>query len=176
MEMDCCSTESTDEASANMTEALSVDPVNAPETHDDPQHKCQTCGSASRPVTRKTTLLMVKPEHFDRVAASEYRFCPDRECRVVYFSEDGSAPFMTGDLRLRVGLKERSDPILLCYCFGLEEKDARDEIERSGASTMPQRITALINQKMCACPSRNPSGACCLGEVNKTIKMLTAAA
>lgn len=79
---------------------------------------------------------------------------------------------MTDDLRVRVGLKERVDPIPLCYCFGFEESDAREEISRTGTSTISQRIAALIKQKMCACPARNPSGACCLGEVNKAVKRL----
>lgn len=80
--------------------------------------------------------------------------------------------FRTEDLRVRVGLKERVDPIPLCYCFGFDERDAREEIAVTGASTIPKRIAALIEQKMCACPTRNPSGACCLGEVNEAIKRL----
>jgi hypothetical protein len=31
--------------------------------------------------------------------------------------------FRTEALRVRVGLKERADPIPLCYCFGFDEKD-----------------------------------------------------
>lgn len=169
--MDCC-VETPKETSA-IAEALSSDPVNAPEALDDPRHKCVSCSGASRAVTRKTMLLMLKPEQFDRIDDSEYRFCSDRDCRVVYFPENGGTTFTTSDLRIRVGLKERTDPIPLCYCFGFDEKDAREQIARTGSSTIPQRIATLIKQKMCACPERNPSGACCLGEVNQTIKRLT---
>ncbi len=43
----------------------------------------------------------------------------------------------------------------------------------------PQRAVARKEKKrwkkkLCACPERNPSGAYCLGEVNKTVKRLLA--
>jgi hypothetical protein len=79
---------------------------------------------------------------------------------------------MTNDLRVRVCLKERIAPVPLCCCFGFDESDAREEIERTGQSTIPHRIAALVKQGMCACPAGNPSGACCLGEVNRAIKRL----
>jgi hypothetical protein len=116
---------------------------------------------------------MLKPEMIDRAGEADYRFCPDPNCRVVYFNLNDEVTFVTSDLRVRVGLKERADPIPLCYCFGFTEADAREEILATGTSSIPQRISELIKQKMCACPALNPSGACCLGEVNRNIKRLT---
>jgi hypothetical protein len=115
-------------------------------------------------------LLMLKPERFDQVGESQYRFCASPDCPVVYFSRERS--FTTGDLRTRVGLKEKDGPIPLCYCFGFYEQDAREEIEAKGNTTIPQRISALIKERMCACEERNPSGACCLGEVTKAVNRL----
>jgi len=74
---------------------------------------------------------------------------------------------------VRVGLKEREDPIPLCYCFGFDEADMREEIARMGASAIPQKISAMVKQGLSACEARNPSGACCLGEVTKTVTRLT---
>ena len=170
---DCCLTKTpVVNTTGNMEEALTIDPENAPAPQDDPRRGCLSCGGASRPVTRKTVLLMLKPEHLDRVTEAEYRFCSGPDCRVVYFTENSDRIFMTGDLRVRVGLKEKEGEIPLCYCFGFDEADAREEIMSTGHTSIPQRIAALIKQKMCACPARNPSGACCLGEVNKAIKRL----
>jgi hypothetical protein len=115
-------------------------------------------------------LLMLKPELFDQVGESQYRFCSSPDCPVVYFSRERS--FTTGDLRVRVGLKETDGPIPLCYCFGFSEQSAREEIAAKGHTTIPQRIRALIKERMCACEERNPSGACCLGEVAKAVKRL----
>lgn len=172
--MDCCSHDAPPpEASVDVAEAMAADPQNAPAPKDDPRRVCSNCEGASRPVTRKTMLLMLKPGLFDRVsAAADYRFCSDPKCRVAYFTEGAGQSFTTNDLRLRVGLKERADPIPLCYCFGFDEADAREEITRTGQTSIPQRIAALIKEGMCECPAKNPSGACCLGEVTKAVKRL----
>lgn len=168
--MNCCQTD------APAAEAAPFDEEKASASQDDAGRGCVKCGSASRLVTRKTMLLMLRAERFDTAADGEYRFCADPECRVVYFTEGEGASFTTDDLRVRVGLKEKADPIPLCYCFGFDEADARGEISSTGRSTIPQRISALIRQGMCACAERNPSGACCLGEVNRAIKRLLAEA
>jgi len=115
-------------------------------------------------------LLMLKPEIFDQVGDSQYRFCASSDCSVVYFSRERS--FTTGDLRVRVGLKEKDGPVPLCYCFGFSEQAVKEEIAANGHSLIPQRITALIKERMCACEERNPSGACCLGEVMQAVKRL----
>jgi hypothetical protein len=133
-------------------------------------HDCPSCQGLGRLVTMRTVLLMLKPELFDQVGESQYRFCNFPACPVVYFSREQS--FTTGDLRRRVGLKEKDGPIPLCYCFGFYEQAMREEIIAKGATTIPDRITALIKERMCACEERNPSGACCLGEVTKAAKRL----
>lgn len=170
--MDCCSTDIQELTAQDVAEALAIDPVNAPAPQDDPHLACGRCKGASHHVTRKTVLLMLKSELLNRADQNDYRFCSDPNCSVVYFTENGNPAFMTNDLRVRVGLKEKADPIPLCYCFDFEELDAREEIRQTGTSIIPQRIAALIRQKMCACPAKNPSGACCLGEVNKAIRRL----
>lgn len=134
---------------------------------------CARCGGTGRPVTRQTVLLMLRPELLDSAGEGNYRFCAAPGCRVVYFSEEGQT-FTTADLRVRVGVKEREDPIPLCCCFGFDESHVREEIEREGRTTIPERVSALVRQRLCACEARNPSGACCLGEVNKAAGRLIA--
>jgi hypothetical protein len=170
--MDCCSTKTPTETIINVEEVLTADPENAPSAKDDPNRSCLTCGRGSRPVTRKTMLLMLKPELFDRISEGQYRFCSDPDCSSVYFTETSGTTFAKDDLRVRVGVKEKSDPIPLCYCFGFFETDLREEIAKTGRITIPQRIIELLKAGMCACPSRNPSGACCLGEVTITAREL----
>jgi Zinc binding domain len=136
----------------------------------DPRRGCLSCDGQSRPVSLRTMLLMLKPELFDQVEESQYRFCASPHCPAVYFSKERF--FSTSDLRVRVGLKEKDGPIPLCYCFGFSEQSVREEIGAKGHTTIPQRITGLIKERMCACEERNPSGACCLGEVAKAVKRL----
>ena len=131
---------------------------------------CLSCQGPSQPVTLRTLLLMLRPEFFDQVGESQYRFCSSPDCPVVYFSRERC--FTTGDLRIRVGLKEKDGLIPLCYCFGFNEQDLQAEIKTEGYTTIPQRILDLTKERMCACEERNPSGGCCLGEVAKAVKRL----
>ena len=90
----------------------------------------------------------------------------------MYFEDQGTRCFTVDDLRTRVGLKATEDPIALCYCFGFDESHMREEISQTGETTIPATISRLIREGLCACDARNPSGMCCLGEVNKTAKVL----
>ena len=170
--MHCCSGDEQSQEPINAGEMLQADPINAPAPQDDPKRGCVKCKSASHPVMVKTLFLMLKPELFHRVGENQHRFCTDPDCRIVYFAETNGNIFTTDDLRVRVGLKEKQDPIPLCYCFGFYESDIRQEIARDGCTSIPQRIGALLRQGLCACPAKNPSGACCLGEVMKQVKKL----
>lgn len=65
-----------------------------------------------------------------------------------------------------------SDRIPLCYCFGFDESHLRDEISQTGTTTIPERISRLIREGLCACDIRNPSGKCCLGDVMRAATKL----
>ena len=64
------------------------------------------------------------------------------------------------------------DRVRLCYCFGYDESHIRDELARSGRTTIPEKISKLIREGLCACDTLNPSGRCCLGEVNAAVERL----
>ena len=115
---------------------------------------------------------MVKPHLLEQAMSGTYSFCASRRCPVVYFEERGSHRFTANDMRVRVGVKESLDPIPLCYCFGFDEKHISDEIERTGNTSIPDKVSGLIREGLCACEARNPAGVCCLGEVNKAAKRL----
>ena len=133
---------------------------------------CHTCGNQGAPVSRKTVLLMLKPDLLKHAATGVFRFCGARDCPTVYFEERGTQVFTTDDLRVIVGAKAKTDPVPLCYCFGFDESHLREEISQTGSTTIPGRISSLICEGLCACETRNPSGSCCLGEVNRTAKKL----
>ena len=133
---------------------------------------CLKCSHNSKAVSRRTVLFMVKPEFLEEALKGTYRFCQARECAIVYFQEQGTRVFTVDDLRTTVGVKASTDPIPLCYCFGFDESHLREEIAQIGTTTIPERISYLIREGLCACDVRNPSGNCCLGEVNRTAKRL----
>ena len=133
---------------------------------------CTKCSHHSQAVSRRTVLFMVRPQFLEVALNGTFRFCPDRECAIVYFDEQGSRVFTVEDLRTTVGVKASTGPIPLCYCFGFDESHLREEIAETATATIPERISHLIREGLCACDVRNPSGKCCLGEVIRTAKRL----
>src|SRR5712692_3812727 len=111
--MNCC----TQNADPGDTSAVAVDSVTIDREGSEIQ-RCRNCKGESRPVSRKTVLLMVKPHLLEQAMSGTYSFCASRRCPVVYFEEQGSHSFTIDDLRVRVGVKESADPIPSCYCFG----------------------------------------------------------
>jgi hypothetical protein len=134
---------------------------------------CSMCEKEGRPVELQTVVHQVKHEHFDCVNGESYRFCADRSCRVVYYGDEGTR-FTVDDVRELVTTKTQGDARPICCCFGFSEGDARKEIEHTGQSTIPATVSGLIKAGMCACEVRNPAGSCCLGDVNRIIKRLSA--
>ena len=130
------------------------------------------CGGRSKPVSRRTVLSMIRSELLESALHGTYRFCQAGDCQVVYFEEQGTRVFTVDDLRITVGVKATTDPIPLCYCFGFNEGQLREGISQTGSTTVPERISRLVREGLCACDVRNPSGKCCLGEVITTAKRL----
>ncbi|HEY2971115.1 MAG TPA: hypothetical protein VGJ48_01260 [Pyrinomonadaceae bacterium] len=135
--------------------------------------RCSTCEKEGRPVERQTVFHHVKHEQLDRVNGEAYRFCAEPTCPIVYYGDEGTR-FTVDDVRELVTTKTQGDARPICYCFGFSEGDARKEIERTGQSKIPERVSGLIKAGMCACEVRNPAGVCCLGEVNQTVKRFSA--
>lgn len=132
---------------------------------------CAECGTKGRSVDRRTVLHHVRSELLSQVSEEEYRFCAAPACAVVYYGSRG-AVFTVNDVRELVTAKASADVRPLCYCFGFTEGEMHHEVTQTGATTVPAQISEFIKAKLCACEIRNPSGACCLGEVNKTAQRL----
>ena len=73
---------------------------------------------------------------------------------------------------MRVGIKETTEPMPLCYCFEYSREDIRRDIDVSGSTLILERIKAEVQEGFCACEVKNPSGACCLGDITRTIQEL----
>lgn len=169
--MKCCTTDPDGQSSICVTETVSA-PAFQPALKKEVARKCPKCGQTGRSVAHQTLRHLLKPELIDHIGEQNYRFCSNPDCRVVYFAESADSIFTMDDLRVRVGLKERTDPIPICYCFGHTVASARDELARTGRSTVVATITAEIKAGRCACEITNPSGSCCLGDVSKVVKEL----
>jgi hypothetical protein len=131
---------------------------------------CPVNGARSKQVDMLTVRSLVRRLPLS-MPATRYYFCEARDCDVVYFALNPQAPiFRRADLLVRVGAKEESDPMPVCYCFGFTRRDIENEITATGRSTVGERISAEVKQGNCACEVKNPSGKCCLGNVTRIVR------
>lgn len=133
--------------------------------------RCPQSGSAGRVVERQTIKALLTEQALARLEPSEYRFCPDARCDIVYFSGTGTH-FGTADLRVPVWQKLPAGHGLVCYCFGESDASIGAEIELTGRSLAVERIRDHIAAGRCACEVRNPRGTCCLGDVIAAVKRI----
>src|SRR5579875_3842424 len=136
---------------------------------------CPACSTKGRKVAPLTVRALVKPERASKVRDEQYRFCESPTCDVVYFSEQHPEQrFYRADIRVRVGQKETTPPIQVCYCFDWTTDDIERELRLTGDTTIPERIKRMVQQGYCHCETMNPQGSCCLGNVNKAVKEVRA--
>jgi len=135
---------------------------------------CPMNGQTTRPVSRKTLESLLKPEVKERLKPQPYYFCDAPDCDAVYISALGDHLITKDQLTVRVGIKETEDPVPLCYCFGYDRRNVREDIKAKGSTEIPKVITQRVKAGECRCEETNPSGGCCLGNVAKAIKQAEA--
>ncbi len=129
----------------------------------------QKIGKAIDTLTLKALLALP----LTQVTHDDYRFCPDPNCPTVYYSPDGTQLLTETNLREKVYQKHPDDDEnLVCYCFQHTVGSIRNEITRTGTSSVVEQITAGIQAGQCACDIRNPQGDCCLGNVHQLVKQI----
>lgn len=136
---------------------------------------CPACGTVGKPVKPVTLLSLLQPHLQAQVGDEVYRFCASPDCALVYYSADGAQSFTRADLMVRVGVKERTAPRPLCYCFNHSSESIQEEWVRTGKITALDSIKAEVKAGTCHCEITNPGGGCCLGDITKAVKALTAA-
>lgn len=121
------------------------------------KHACPVSGGECGQVSPTTVKLHIKSPWAWSAKVQGYYFCSDPDCEVVYFGEDNSI-ITKSELRTEVGVKEKSDEALVCYCYGITKGVAKSDPH------LRDFVVEETRQKHCACESRNPSGKCCLAD------------
>ncbi len=134
---------------------------------------CPTCKTKGAPVDTATVKCLLSVS-LSQVHETQYYFCRDADCPVVYFAADGTHTFSTHQVREQVYQKDpTSDDVFVCYCFRYTLGDIRRAVEAGSADNVISTITAGIRKGQCACDWRNPQGDCCLGNVRALVKNLS---
>ncbi len=132
---------------------------------------CKECGNSGKQVLEITLRSMVKEPALVHIENPDaFYFCETPTCGVVYFNNEQQVYLHKENVKVRVGIKETENPVPVCYCFGWTQERIFEQIKQLGYSTALQEISAKIKADECTCDIKNPSGRCCLGEVNKAVK------
>jgi Zinc binding domain len=135
---------------------------------------CPKNGKICKPVPRITVETLTGPEHRRSLTSMPYSFCDSPDCDVVYVSASGEQVITKNQLRVRVGIKEKEDPIQFCYCFDFDRKAIWDDIRLKGTTDIPRMITDRVKAGECRCEVTNPRGSCCLGDIYRAVKQAQA--
>jgi BFD-like [2Fe-2S] binding domain. len=128
--------------------------------------ECRVCGNPGTPVSAITIGSLVREGRRSQLGTADgFSFCHTPDCDVVYFNNSTDEYIGKEDLKVRVGIKEKEDPVPICYCFGWTRKKIDDEIARTGESRAVEDITARMKTTGCDCQRNNPSGMCCLKDI-----------
>lgn len=129
--------------------------------------RCPASGFEGQPVDWTTVAALTA----GRVPPQQsFRLCRDAACELVYYGSTGTV-LTVNDLTVQPGFKDGSDG-LVCYCFLHREADIAHQLRETGETDIFESIKAEVRAGSCACEVRNPSGKCCLGEVQQTIRSL----
>jgi hypothetical protein len=98
--------------------------------------------------------------------------CRQADCEVVYFADQG-LEIRIADLHTVPGFKQagaqQGGGGLCCYCFLHSRESIVEEVRASGTSPTLDRIRGRVKEQGCACEVRNPSGKCCLKDIQDIV-------
>jgi hypothetical protein len=172
-EHSCCSTQGP--AIIAKAEDGCPDEVCAVPTPSTDTATCSASGTTGFEVELITLKALLNARSLRRLDGGRYRFCPSADCDVVYFDNEAGSVFRKSDLTVRVGQKEKSDPIPVCYCLDFTLEDIRRDLATRGRTEIPGIITNEVKRGHCACEVKNPQGSCCLGDITKAVKRIQSA-
>jgi hypothetical protein len=128
-------------------------------------HSCPVSGFPGEPVEWLTVAALASGPVPSR---QEFWLCRDPACETVYFGSAG-ALLERAELTVQPGFKAGSTG-LLCYCFQHRRDEITCELEASGRTRILDVLRAKMRVGQCACQVRNPSGKCCLGDIQRIIR------
>lgn len=122
---------------------------------------CPLCKQTGDEVLRITVENIVL-NHFKKyLKSSEYGFCKNPDCSIVYFNNETDEILYQRDLKVPVWFKNQENPII-CYCGNVTYKDIIEEVVvKKTSSTLADLIKNTNVMKNCRCKTMNPSGKCC---------------
>ncbi len=127
--------------------------------------RCPISGGVGQSVKWTTMVALSAVPIPPRQAIS---LCLDMDCEVVYFGESG-LELRGADLHTVPGFKVGGDN-LVCYCFQHSRSAIEQEVRTLASSPTFDEIRKQVKAKNCACEVRNPTGKCCLRDIQRIVE------
>lgn len=131
---------------------------------------CPVCGNAGRRVSALTLDNHI-PSHLRKDFGNEATFCLNPSCEVIYCDSAGKI-IRKGETKIPVTVKDAGDDVPVCYCFQFKRSDIRRDLKEKGKTDIPDQIKKNVQEGRCDCERKNPQGACCLGNVANSVKII----
>ncbi|KKK74498.1 hypothetical protein LCGC14_2883150, partial [marine sediment metagenome] len=131
---------------------------------------CPVSGSKGLIVKKITMRNHIQEKYWDIISDTNYFFCPQKKCPIIYFNNEKSYYFLEDGVKTRVAHKDGEEPRPICYCLNVLEHRILDEIVTTKRATSLEDIkkyTGARTGKLCHI--NNPSGRCCGPQVNEVI-------
>ena len=136
---------------------------------------CRVCGEKGKTVKPVTIESLLTENAMGRVSNPDgFRFCLTPSCEVAYYRPGTEERFFRRDVRVRIGLKEVESPQTVCYCFEHTVEEIETDVATTGTSSIPDEIVEKCRQGLDRCPTTNPQGSCCLGNVKGVMQAVLA--
>jgi len=97
----------------------------------------------------------------------EVWLCMDPACDAVYFGDRG-LQLLSAQLRAVPAFKIGSEGVA-CHCFQHSQRTIEQEVRALGSSPTVDAIRARVRNRDCACEVRNPTGKCCLRDIQQLV-------
>ena len=104
---------------------------------------CPECRNTGKPVMDITLKSIVKEPILETIDSLDgFNYCETPACEVVYFNNEQQVYLHKQEVKVRVGIKETENPVLVCYCFRWTQERIFNQIRQLGYSTAVQEISA----------------------------------
>lgn len=129
---------------------------------------CPVCSEKGLQVKADTIRALTRRQWSGYDKITDGYFCTNPEDSTAYFIPESELVIDKADLKVRVGLKEKEEPITVCYCFQHTKSDIEQDFAENVHSTIEDEIREKVKNNQCSCETMNPKGRCCLGDVRST--------
>ena len=131
-----------------------------------------TCGQKGKPVQALTIRSLTRNDWYNFEKITDGYYCINPDDPTVYFFPDNEDVIDKRNVKVRVGIKEIDEPLLVCYCFNHNKSAIEEDFLNHGYSMIESDIRKKVKDKQCSCEIKNPSGRCCLGDIRITYSKL----